>query len=324
MSNIVARIGIYGDLHLSSKAYGAHRDYPKESLQYLRDITELTEKLGFTHLIGLGDLTYGRFHTLEYRNAVDAELSKQYALVKGNRYELFGNHDEASFGMTERDYYISKGLLKPSSALTIGNLHITMVDNGKYKTTTPNIVDSEDCINVILAHDYFKFNNSQTADFGKFIPLDNMESWFGADCLICGHIHKIMNFEGYITRNNTEVHKLQVYYPGCMMRPAYREGYMDDIGQVIYLTLFDDGKMDIDTAQMQLWSLSDSFNLEEKEKEKATEAEKRNRVDISEVVKQLDMHDRNVGNPEDIIASLDGIDERYKSKAIELLKSALG
>ena len=60
MGNIVARIGIYGDLHLHSRNYGAHINYPKETLHYLRIITELTESEGLTHLIGLGDLTFGR------------------------------------------------------------------------------------------------------------------------------------------------------------------------------------------------------------------------------------------------------------------------
>ena len=57
---------------------------------------------------------------------------------------------------------------------------------------------------------------------------------------------------------------------------------------------------------------------------KAKKVEKAERVDISDVVKQLDSHDRNVGNPEDIIRGMKDVDDKYKNKAIDLLKTALG
>ena len=84
----LARILIYGDIHLSSRNYGGHRDYPNESLSYFKDITRYTEELKATHLIGLGDFTFNRFNTLEYREKVERELNKQFELVSGNRYEL--------------------------------------------------------------------------------------------------------------------------------------------------------------------------------------------------------------------------------------------
>ena len=59
-----------------------------------------------------------------------------------------------------------------------------------------------------------------------------------------------------------------------------------------------------------------------KEEDKERKIEKSNRVDISDVVRQLDSHNRNVGNPEDIIAGMTDIPEKYKEKAIELLKAA--
>ena len=77
MANVLAKIGIYGDMHLSSKNYGAHRDYPSESLEYFQAITLKTKELGLTYLIGTGDFTYGRFHSLEYRLAIEKELQEQ-------------------------------------------------------------------------------------------------------------------------------------------------------------------------------------------------------------------------------------------------------
>lgn len=323
MGNIIAKIGIYGDIHLSSKNYGAHRDYPSESLEYFHAITEVARKNNLTHLIGCGDFTYGRFVSLEYRLAVEKELEEQYRLTSGRRYELKGNHDEAGYGFTERDYYIQKGLLHPSTNLQLGNLNLSMVDYDKYKETPVIISDDENHVNMIVAHDFFKFHNSQVANFGKAIELDNFEKWFGLDYLVLGHVHKIMDFKGYITKNGM-AHEVEVNYLGCMTRPSYKEGSMDDVGQVLIVSVYDDGKIDIDTEIIQLWPLDKSFNLEQKAVQKQKEAEKAARVDISDIVKQLDAHDRNIGNPEDIINSMEGIDERYKSKAVELLKNAMG
>lgn len=319
----IARIGIYGDIHLSSKNYGAHRDYATESIEYFSRITEVTKKRKLTHLIGLGDFSYGRFHSLEYRLAIEKELEEQNNITSGNRFELFGNHDVAGYGLTERDYYISKGLLKPSQNLTIGSLNLTMVDYGKHEETAPNIVDNDSSYNFILAHDFFKFANSKVANFGKAIELDNFVKWFGADCLICGHVHKIIDFSGYIQKDGM-AHECQVHYLGCMTRPSYREGHIDDNGQVMVITVHDDGRVDFDMEIIPLWSIDKSFNLEAKEKETEVKEQKQNRVDISDVVKQLDAHDRNVGNPEDIINDMSDIDQKYKNKAIDLLKRALG
>jgi len=323
MANVIARIGIYGDIHLSSKNYGAHRDYPTECLEYFTKITDVTRNRKLTHLIGCGDLTYGRFHSLEFRQAVEAQLNEQYALTNGNRYEIFGNHDEAGYGMTERDYYIAKGLIKPSQNMSIGNLNITMVDYGKHLETAPNIVDDMNNINFIIAHDFFKFSTTQVANFGKAIELDNFERWFGADYLVCGHVHKIMSFSGHIVKGDM-VHEMNVHYLGSMSRPSYREGHMDEKGQMLILTLHDDGSLEYDIESIELWPIDKAFNLEEKEKQQIKKEEKAARVDISDVVKQLDAHDRNVGNPEDIISAMKDIDDKYKNKAVELLKNALG
>lgn len=322
MANVIAKIGIYGDMHLSSKNYGAHRDYPSESLEYFQAITLKTKELGLTYLIGTGDFTYGRFHSLEYRLAIEKELQEQYKLVNGNRYELRGNHDEAGYGLTERDYYVSKGLLKPSCNINIGNCHITMVDYGKTEDTVPNIVDNESSINIMIAHDYYKFENTKLPNYGKAFDIDNYEKWFGLDYLACGHIHKDMEFDGNIIKGDL-AHQVHVNYLGCMMRPSYHANDMDDKGKILVITIFDDGNIDTDNVYIPLWSLDKSFNLEAKAKQAEKKEEKISRVDISDIVRQLDTHDRNVGSPEDIISSMTDIDEKYKNKAIDLLKNAL-
>lgn len=320
--NEIARIGFYGDIHLCSKNYGAHRDYAKESLEYFTRITEIAEKRNLTHLIGCGDFSYGRFHTLEYRLAVEKELEKQFKITNGNRWELEGNHDTDGKGLLERGYYIQKGLIRASENFSVGCVNITMVDYGKTMTAPVNIIDEENKYNILVAHDYYKFDKVNLPNFGKAILLDTLDRWYGMDIMVCGHVHKIMDFSGYVTKGDM-AHECQVTYLGCMSRPSFREGFLDNVGRVLVVTVYDDDTIDLNFEEVKLWAIEDSFNLEEKEIEAQKKKEKADRVDISDVVKQLDSHDRNVGNPEDIISSLEGIDERYKTKAIALLKSAM-
>lgn len=317
----IARIIVYGDIHLSSKNYGGHNDYAKECLDCFKKITQICEEYKATHLIGLGDFTYGRFTTLEFRAAVEAELIRQSELVNGNRFEVKGNHDTASYGMTEYEYYIGKGLLKESQTLNIGNARIHMIDSGKSSSYKLSILEGG--TNIALAHDYYRFSDTTSANFGKSIELDTKEDWFGLDYLICGHVHSQMAFSGTINKGD-KGHRLIVHYPGALSRPSYREGHMDEIGQLGLITIEDSGNVRYSIIEVELPSLEESFNESVKEDNKRKKEEKEKRVDISDIIKQLDSHERDICNPEDIINGLNGVDNKYKIKAIELLKLGMG
>lgn len=325
MSNLIARIGIIGDTHLCAKSYGAHRDYTKECLEYFTKVSDITEELKLTHLIGTGDFTYGKFDKLEFREKVEHELERQNRATNGNRYEVMGNHDTATNGMTEYEYYVRRGLLKKSTNLSLGMLNITMLDykrNGKYTPDEMNIINDGDHFNLAIAHQYFKFSDTILPNFGDAIILDNYKPFFGIDYLVCGHVHKIMDFTGQIESDDSKKNCL-VQYLGCMMRPAYREGHMDSEGIMDIIEVYDDGKIEVSVKSIELWSLEKSFNLDQKAVENEKKLIKAARVDISDIVKKLDEHERNVGNPEDIIMSMDGISDKYKAKAIDLLKQSI-
>ena len=51
-------------------------------------------------------------------------LHDEYRITKGNHFEIKGNHDSAGYGLTEREFYIEKGLLKEPINMTIGNVNI--------------------------------------------------------------------------------------------------------------------------------------------------------------------------------------------------------
>ncbi|MBR1454065.1 MAG: metallophosphoesterase [Lachnospiraceae bacterium] len=321
----IARILVYGDLHLCSKNYGAHKDYPKDSLNALKIVTDEAKKFNATHIVGLGDFTYGRFNNLEYRSSVEKELNEQYELCKGNRYEIKGNHDSASYGVTEYEYYLSRGLFKSAENLTFGNVHITMVNFGEEDSTTPNIVYCEDNshINIIFMHNFFKFKDTNIPNYGKPQDLDDYVSWFGVDYIVSGHIHTSDVFDGLMTKeiNGIKVgHRVLFDYPGSMSRPAYLGDATDKVGHIVEITVYDDSSIKYDRLDIELPSIEETFNVADKEAEKVREKLKGDKVDISDIVHNLDTGTDSIGKPEDIIRSLVGVPEKYINKALQLLE----
>lgn len=320
-------IVIYSDPHLSARNYGAHRNYPLESLKCLSSVADVVERYNADYCICTGDFTYGRFNTLEYRLSVEKVLQRINSITNNNHYMIKGNHDSASYGMTEYEYYVNKGVFKSSSNLDIGNCHITMVDYHKHLEVEPNISFNPGSVNFILAHDYYKFSSTRMPDYGKPIVLDQFDRWFGADYLICGHVHKQHIFKGSIVKEIDGLqrgHEVIVNYTGSLSRPSYIEGGMDLVGTVGLIKIHkDNGEITYSIVDVELLPLEESFNIEQKEVERQEKIEKENRVDISDIIERLSTHERNIGDPEHIILSLEGVDERYKAKAIELLKNGL-
>lgn len=319
-NSLLARIMIMGDTHLSSRKWGAHRDYPKESLDNFKKVTKLAEDNDVTHIIGLGDFSFDRFKTLEYRYEVEELLKRQYKQTNGNRYELKGNHDKATYGMTEYEYYIAQGLLKPSCNLQIGLLNISMIDYSKQYDFSKIITPDSNKFNLVLAHDFFKFKDSLMANYGEAIILDDTRLLYGVDMLISGHVHNWGTFGGKVTSwDGSNSRDMMLRYLGCMNRPSYREGHMQDVGKVNIVEIYEDGSMKINEIDIPLMSIEEAFNLEKLEKVK--QHRENTHIDISDVVKSLENHERNIGEPEDIIKTMT-VDQKYKDKAIELLELA--
>lgn len=309
MSELKAKILVYGDIHLSSKDYGSHVNYPKESLHYFKEITNMVEKENCTHLIGLGDLTYYRFHNLEYRVQVEEELEKQYNLVNGNRYELKGNHDVASYGMTELEYYYQKGIIKKSENLQINNLNLTMIDYGQIETST--VLNEKDKTNVVLCHDFIKFKDTKLPPFGLACMLDDCKKLSGVSHILCGHIHETNQFSGKICGEYS-----LVTFLGCAPRPAFQKK-LNDYVYIVIIEVYDDN-VSIRYEKMQLLPIEECF-IAEKLDTALIEDNNGTKVNIQDVINNLSQYTIENANIENLILAMDE-DPRYKKLALELLK----
>ena len=96
---------------------------------------------------------------------------------------------------------------------------------------------------------------------------------------------------------------------------------MDLEGRLVLLVIDESGNLDYQVITIDLPDLAESFNLSQKAIEAEKKLRKEQRVDISDIIKKLDSHNRTIGNPEDIINAM-GVPGKYKVKAIELLKAS--
>lgn len=312
---VIARILFEGDNHLCSKHYGSHIDYPQESLHYYKKITDLAEKIGATHIIGLGDFTYGKFGTLEYRMAVENEIRRRNDITQHNYYMVKGNHDSSSTGMTEYEYYTLKGDIRPSTDLEFIGSKIFMIDYGDWENKEIDTIDGN---NIIATHGYFVFNGCTMPPYGNAITLNNFERWKGVQLILCGHIHNEHIIKGVISDNETGNNTLVHYLP-CLARPSYTPGLMPEVGTVDILEIYEDGDTNFYKESVPLMPLEKSFNIQKMEYD---EAHRENiHVDVTDIVEKLNSYERGVGSPEQVIMAMENVEMKYRMKAIELLKS---
>lgn len=317
MSEVIAKILVTGDDHYCSKQYGAHKNYPAECLYYSNRITALIEERKCTHWVGLGDFSYGRFLALEFREKIEEMFKKRQELLGDNMWYIKGNHDTATYGMTEYEYYLSRKEFKGSEDLVIGGLKLHMRDYGDHKRKLD--IDN-DKVNVLLTHGYFKFEDSMLPDYGTAVAVDDFDAWYGVDYVLSGHIHQEHVIKGSIAKDNMR-HECFIHYLPCLSRPAYMRAGMADTGHVVLLNVYDDGDVKYESIDIPLLDIEKSFNLaviEAKDRK-----EELTHIDVADIAKKLSNHDMNYGNTEDIIMSRTDIDEKYRLKAVELLKNAM-
>ena len=314
--SLLARILVCGDTHLSSKNRGGHKDYPAESLYYYNSLTDLCKEYKCTHCVDLGDFTYGKFNSLEYRAEVEKALQNRKDAVNGNYYMLRGNHDVSSSGLTEYGFYLGK-YFKGSCNLGIGNLNLIMVDNGN--ENEPVDIKSGKT-NVILAHNYFVFKDSQLPSYGQAIELDGHSNWYGVRYIISGHLHTEHLQKGGIKRVDEmtgDTYSFECYCHNlpCLCRTDYSEN-LPDKGAVVILNVYED-RIEYNRVEVDLLPISDCFNIEEilasrKEVDKPS-------IEIRDIIESLSNFEAVVISPELRINALN-VDERYKKKALELYR----
>lgn len=316
---------IAGDLHLSSKNYGNHVNYARETLDILRKITTIAQENEVTHIIGLGDFTMAQIESLRYRAFTEDELAKQNELTNGNRYELRGNHDFSSQHMTDYEYYKDcRGMFKCPEYVDIGNTRFHLVSYGEESRKLE--IGNE--YNIVCAHNYLRFENTNMADFygNVYIKLDDKYRWYGIDSIFCGHIHEEHQFTGmmYKDEEHTESKEVAVYYPGCPSRPAYKNG-LDKYGHVAIVSVGDDASPAIEILDFELLPIGMAFASTEETMRDVVEVMKKKDevINIEDITENLCKYNNKFGDIESEIDALDMFSVEAREKAKTLYRQAL-
>lgn len=313
------KILVVGDNHLSSSNRSNHTDYSQEGIEALEYIVKIIKEHNITHYIGLGDIAYGKFD-LAFRAKIDQLYSDRYNLLNGKVYELRGNHDITMKGISEWEYYNTHrklinnfdGIVNVSDGYSyydIDGLRVHLVD---YGAEDCELVIRDGCSNIAFTHNYFRFKDSIMPNFGKSIELDTKENWFGVDAIMCGHIHNNITIKGTMTKDGVGK-EIIVYYPGNLIRTDYLQD-MPSCGEALIIT--NGESVTFEKVSIPWWSEEKAFQVGDIIKEKK-------KVDISDIVKTLNDRERNIGNPETVIHNMTGFEDKYKEKAIELLREGL-
>ena len=315
----MAKILIVGDLHLSSSNRGRHHNYPEYTLGFLRDITKLCKEHQITHLIDLGDLSYGNFR-LAYRHRVEQILEEQFNLVNGERYTVHGNHDVDASGISEHDYYsMHRGLLKITDQLDPApNLRFHFIPEGQAQKRQLEILDG--AINIVLGHDYFIFNNSQMPNYGDVNLIEQMPQWYNTDMAILGHIHEFHELEGEIVNEIGDRKPYKVLYPGSPGITTFKKNMVDDKSRYILIDTgngSDSGEVTITILEVARAPHEEVF----KEAQVKLESNERVEYDIRDILQDIDSKEV-VGTDIRNLVLAANADDQVKNRAVEILDLA--
>ena len=271
------RVLVIGDLHISDRYNGKHKDYLENCFDVLNMITESIKEKEVTHLIALGDwigigLNEKNLRKRETLLRVIQVLQEWNKLTNNNVYSLRGNHDIGS-KLTDFDMFVELGLLKNVRQLDINIARFHMFDYGE---ETRRIDVDENMYNIGLFHTNLLIEGETTWYRGGVgTELSTLENLYGVDFAIAGHIH---NPSLRIVSTSIRDRDITLFYPGNLTRPKYEpniwdKGYavlfkIDDMGtsadmvtyvlkpvEEVFVTTFDE-------AEEEMEEMRETFDIE--------------------------------------------------------------
>lgn len=314
---------VYGDIHLGTRNRAKHRSYPDEVLHYFEFITDQAEKLNVDGIIGLGDLTYGNFNNLKFREIFEELLDRQYKQTNGERYEIRGNHDITGAGYSEYDFYTQRGKLKTATQLVGESVVIDMLETGepvKYTADGGVSINQDNTKkHVVLCHDFLRFKESKITGYGDAYIIEELVGFKGADWIICGHIHDMLSDRGMVKGGN----QCNLFYPGAMARPVTKGDIME---KAAILVIDTDAVEDyVSIYEVDLLPVEVSYDLQRVEKAKSDKARKQELVlatgELRDAVRTI-APDGHRKTAYDLISDNKQVSIEVRDKALQYLQAA--
>lgn len=215
------KIGFIGDLHLSDRVTGRHKDYLANCVEVMDKITETIVSQKLTHLFLCGDLFGTREHTLktmEARALFFSKFSLWREYLNGNVYSIRGNHDESS-KTTDFDVLAATQIIKvtPSTGyafVDIGGYRVHMIDYGHDNAEIQ--LDPEKS-NIAVMHSYLQIPGKiDLTNIKGAVNLSSLVNLKGVDLVVGGHYHEPSRYQA----TTIEDKPVNLIYVGCPTRPS--------------------------------------------------------------------------------------------------------
>lgn len=228
------KILIIGDLHLSAKFSGKHRDYAYECFWNLERIVELVKQEKASAVIFLGDLIGVNEKNIgdhQFLMRVITYFNMLNNATNGNVYSVKGNHDMGQFtdfdlltgiGYIKNPRYINYYGRKSGAVMDDGlEVRFHLVNYGDEDSHLKLAGEDDNASNVILGHnEYYIEGVTNWYSKGKNVELAQLSNFIGVDLVISGHIHTPSDEILYTTLKNGQ--SIGLFYTGAPGRVSER------------------------------------------------------------------------------------------------------
>ena len=317
------KILVIGDLHISDRFSGRHKDYLENCFDCLDMIEKSIVEHEITHLICLGDwigIGLAEKNLKERRTLLRLiqVLQKWNKLLNGNVYSLRGNHDIGK-NMTDYDFFVTMGLLKYVPQLDIGSCRLHLFNYGE--ETRPIVVDN-DKYNVGCFHTNLLIEGLTTWYRGGVgVELSSLKNLYGISMAIAGHIH---NPSMRLVSTSINDSDINLFYPGCPTRPRLEPNMWEKCYGVVLTTNEFDTQMDVITFDLK--PLEEVFTTLDEDPSIDEENEETIPFDLealNEILNELEYFNVNSGLDYDSqIRRFAGLDKVAADIALEYLERA--
>lgn len=237
------KVLIFGDIHLTNKDIGRHKNYEKESLETITRIEKIVREEKPVAIFFLGDLIGYRDTVLQHGDFFTKVLNFFIGLNKATNGRVFtvkGNHDIAP--RTDFDTLDGIDLIKVPNYVDCENVRYHFVNYGE-EYEPLDIPEDNNITNVVLGHNFYLPDTYYDGYGGKGEPIlvPELKNMAGIKMIITGHIHGCMDDTATTILDGKEVF---VYYTGSFSRSAsndkhetstyIRFEYLDNSDRVSY------------------------------------------------------------------------------------------
>lgn len=316
---------VIGDLHLSDKFRGQHKDYQGTCRWVMNRILDMAadakQSHGAVSIMLLGDL-FGvkekRFTTREFFLEVYAFFKELNSLCRGNVFSVIGNHDISHDDRSDFEVFGALGMLKVPEYVdfVVGDTGIR-VHFLHYGMERETLTLHPTMSNVALGHNDFGLPGQPEYAWysSNSISLESCTNLDGISLLLSGHIHTPAPAPSYVTMPSGK--ELTLFYPGSPARVSER--YDDCIAVKFYP---DAEGITYTPVEFGLIPLDEEFYPKQSKDDNPSKQED-NHETLVEIVGKLSGHTLIEGNILELIKHRPDVSDSVKKISIDLLTKQL-